>query len=49
VRPIEGGSYADLVFLKTDTGQAAHRRTAFQLPLAFQAPLSVSLGVHKAF
>jgi hypothetical protein len=49
VRPIEGGSYSDLVFLKTDGGQAAHRRTAFQLPTTFQAPLSVSLGVHKAF
>jgi hypothetical protein len=49
VRPIEGGSYADLVFLKTDTGRPAQRRTAFQLPTAYQAPLSVSLGVHAAF
>jgi hypothetical protein len=49
VRPIEGGSYSDLVFLKNDTGAAARRRTAFQLPTAFQTPLSVSLGVHKAF
>jgi hypothetical protein len=49
VRPIDGGSYADLVFLKNATGQAAHRRTAFQLPTAFQPPLTLSLGVHKAF
>jgi len=49
VRPVEGGSYEDLVFLKTDTGDPARRRTAFQLPTAFQAPLSISLGVHKAF
>jgi hypothetical protein len=49
VRPIVGGTASDLVFLKTDTGQAATRRTAFQLPTAYQAPLSVSLGVHKAF
>jgi hypothetical protein len=49
VRPIEGGSYSDLVFLKTDTGEVAHRRTAFQLPTTFQAPLSVALGVHAAF
>jgi hypothetical protein len=49
VRPIEGGSYEDLVFLKDTTGAPARRRTAFQLPTAFQAPLSVSLGVHTAF
>jgi hypothetical protein len=49
VRPIEGGSASDLVFLKTDAGRAATRRTAFQLPVAYQSPLSVSLGIHKAF
>lgn len=49
VRPIEGGSYEDLVFLKTDSGRPAARRTAYQLPLAYQAPLSIALGVHKAF
>jgi hypothetical protein len=49
VRPIEGGSYSDLVFLKSDTGTPARRRTAFQLPTAFQQPLAFSLGVHKAF
>ncbi|HEY0476263.1 MAG TPA: TonB-dependent receptor [Kofleriaceae bacterium] len=49
VRPIAGGSTSDLVLLKTETGAAATRRTAFQLPTAYQAPLSVSLGIHKAF
>ena len=49
VRPISGGSASDLVFLKSETGRAATRRTAFQLPTAFQSPLSVSLGVHNAF
>ena len=49
VRPISGGSASDLVFLKSEDGSAAHRRTAFQLPLAYQAPLSAALGVHKAF
>jgi hypothetical protein len=49
VRPIEGGSYSDLVFLKNEAGAPARRRTAFQLPTAFQAPLAVSLGVHQAF
>jgi len=37
------------VFLKNDAGKPATRRTAFQLPTAYQPPLTVSLGVHKAF
>ncbi|HEU4727784.1 MAG TPA: hypothetical protein VFT22_07850, partial [Kofleriaceae bacterium] len=49
VRPIEGGSYADLVFLKTDAGTPASRRTAFQLPTAFQDPMQITLGVHRTF
>jgi hypothetical protein len=49
VRPIAGGTAGDLVFLKNDAGQAATRRTAFLLPVSYQAPLSVSLGVHAAF
>lgn len=49
VRPVEGGSYEDLVFLKNAAGAPARRRTAFQLPTAFQSPLSIALGVHKAF
>ena len=49
VHPISGGSYEDLAFLRTVTGGAAHRRTAFQLPTEFQPPLSIALGVHKQF
>jgi outer membrane receptor protein involved in Fe transport len=49
VRPIAGGSASDLVFLRSDSGDPAIRRTAFQLPIAYQSPLSVTLGVHKAF
>lgn len=49
VRPIEGGSYEDLVFLKSTDGQDVGRRTAFGLPLAFQGPVSAVLGVHRAF
>lgn len=49
VRPVEGGSYSDLVFLKTDTGAPARRRTSYQLPTAFQPPLAISLGVHRVF
>jgi hypothetical protein len=49
VRPVEGGSYEDLVFLKNDLGRPARRRTAYRLPTAFQTPLSISLGIHNAF
>jgi hypothetical protein len=49
VHPISGGSYEDLVFLRTDAGAPARRLTTFQLPTAFQPPLSISLGVHKVF
>ncbi|HEX3757684.1 MAG TPA: TonB-dependent receptor [Kofleriaceae bacterium] len=49
VRPVIGGSASDLVFLQTVDGTPAHRLTSFQLPTAYQPPLSVTLGVHKAF
>ncbi|HEX8113770.1 MAG TPA: TonB-dependent receptor, partial [Kofleriaceae bacterium] len=49
VRPVVGGSASDLVLVKTDDGAPAHRLTSFQLPTAYQPPLSVTLGVHKAF
>jgi hypothetical protein len=49
VQPIAGGKPADLASLKTITGQDAVRRTSFQLPTSFQAPLSVTLGVHRSF
>lgn len=49
VRPIEGGTYQDLVFLKTVDGQNVGRRTGFGLPVAFQNPMSAVLGIHRAF
>ncbi|HET9621608.1 MAG TPA: hypothetical protein VFP84_09595 [Kofleriaceae bacterium] len=49
VRPIDRGTLSDLTFLKAADGTPAHRRTAFQLPIAFEAPISASLGIHKAF
>ncbi len=49
VRPIEGGSYEDLVFLKDTNGAPAERRTGYGLPIAFQGPISASLGVRRAF
>ena len=49
VRPIDHGTLADLAFLKAANGQPAHPRTAFGLPIAFQAPISASLGIHTAF
>jgi hypothetical protein len=49
VRPVIGGSTSDLVLLKTDAGAPARRLTSFQLPTAYQPPLSAVLGVRKAF
>jgi hypothetical protein len=47
--PITGGSYEDLVFLRTASGGAAHRQAAFQQPTDLVSPLSISVGIHKAF
>ena len=49
VRPIEGGSYTDLVFLKTVGGATPVRRNQYGLPTAFQSPIAASLGLHRAF
>lgn len=49
VRPVEGGTYEDLVFLKTTSEQPATRRTAFGMPFSFQNPLSAMLGIRRAF
>jgi len=48
-RPVVGGSASDLPFVKADGGAAAQRLTSYQLATAYQPPLSVTLGVHKAF
>ncbi len=49
VRPILGGTEADLVFLKTESGAPVARRSAFRLPFAFQGPIAATLGIHRAF
>ncbi|MDB4953535.1 MAG: hypothetical protein JWO36_1104 [Myxococcales bacterium] len=49
VSPIDGGSLEDLVFLKTSGGTAPTRRAGFSVPAAYQTPLSVTLGIHRAF
>jgi hypothetical protein len=49
VRPIIGGTEADLVFLKTERGDPAVRRSGFRLPFAFQPPIAATLGIHRAF
>ncbi|HEY4180288.1 MAG TPA: TonB-dependent receptor [Kofleriaceae bacterium] len=49
VRPIDGGSYEDLVFLKTVTEQPAPRSARYGLPYAYQAPFSAFLGLRRSF
>ncbi|MDX2088818.1 MAG: hypothetical protein SFX73_13255 [Kofleriaceae bacterium] len=49
VRPIDGGRYEDVPFLKTTDGAPPGRRTAYGLPLAFQAPISAVLSLHRQF
>jgi len=49
VRPIAGGTLADLAGLQTVGNVPAAPRAGYQLPTAYQPPLSVTLGVHKAF
>jgi hypothetical protein len=49
VRAIHGGTEADLVFLRTETGTKPVRRSAYRVPTAFQAPIAATLGIHRAF
>lgn len=49
VRPIQGGSYEDLVWLKTTSEQPAIRRSGYGMPFGFQSPLSAMLGIRRAF
>ncbi|MDQ3369493.1 MAG: TonB-dependent receptor, partial [Myxococcota bacterium] len=49
VRPIQGGTTEDLIWLKSSDDDPARRRSAYQLPFAFQSPISVALGVHHTF
>lgn len=47
--PINGGTDEDLVWLKTSGGDPVRRRTAYQLPLSYQPPIAVTLGVQQTF
>jgi hypothetical protein len=49
IQAIDGGTGADLVFLKDDAGKVPARRTTFDLATAYQPPFSAVLGVHRAF
>jgi hypothetical protein len=49
VRPIDGGTYSDLIWLHADGGGLAQRNPAYGYPTAFQAPATFVLGVHHAF
>ena len=49
IRPIEGGTYQDLVFLKTASGAQPVRRNQYGLSTAFQSPIAATLGIHHAF
>ncbi|MGE3544139.1 MAG: hypothetical protein AB7L28_09405, partial [Kofleriaceae bacterium] len=49
LRPIEGGTAEDLVFLKTINGGEVRRTTSYGLGTAFQAPVSVVVGAHYRF
>ena len=49
IHPIEGGSYADLVFLKTDAGTPAVRLGTYATATEYQPPFMAVLGIHRAF
>jgi hypothetical protein len=49
IRPINGGTEADLVFLRAEDGSRPTRRSSFRLPSAFQSPIAATLGIHRAF
>jgi hypothetical protein len=47
--PISGGNERDLVWLKDSSGDPVTRRTAYGLPLSYQSPITVTLGVKQSF
>jgi hypothetical protein len=49
LHPIEGGDATDLVFLKTDAGDPAVRRSAYNVGTQFQVPFAAVLGVRRSF
>jgi hypothetical protein len=46
-RPIQGGSYADLVFLRDSSGNPVVKRPTYELGTQFQSPIEVMLGIHR--
>jgi hypothetical protein len=49
VLPIDGGSYEDLVWLKSELGTPAVRLTTFATATEYQPPFMAVLGIHRAF
>jgi hypothetical protein len=49
IRPVDGGTLSDLVFLKNDDGSAAQRRPSYATGSVFQSPFSAVLGVSHTF
>jgi hypothetical protein len=49
IRPIDQGELSDLVFLKTESGNAAQRRPSYGTATAFQTPFAAVLGVQHTF
>ena len=49
LRPIDGGTYSDLVWLRTDGGAPVARNPQYDFPRSFQGPATFVLGVHRAF
>ena len=49
LRPIEGGTYQDLIFLRTESGTLPLRLPTYSVPTQYQAPFSAVLGVHRSF
>jgi TonB dependent receptor len=47
--PIDGGSAADLVFLKDAVGTPARRALAYGTPTSYQLPIVVVLGIESRF
>ena len=49
VRPIDHGTPADLIWLKTDAGTESTRRATYAHAFSYQSPLSVILGIRQSF
>lgn len=49
VRPIDQGTLSDLVFLKNEDGSETRRNPSYGVGTSYQLPLSIVLGVQRAF